>query len=140
MIKIELQFTTIAEAVTFLSARQTDAGPVATDLKVTTQPAPEAKAPADLTPAPAPAPAAEPAHTEPTAPVVEVAAPEKKEQPSGKALDYALDVSPKIAAAAKTNRDAVVAALGKFGVKKGTELTPEQWSAFVAEMDEILGA
>ena len=54
------------------------------------------------------------------------------------ALDYATDVSPKIALAAKHNRAAVVAALSKFGVAKGTELAADKWPAFVEAMDAIL--
>jgi hypothetical protein len=81
---------------------------------------------------------ATPAASSPTAAVAVADVPEKKEPVSQKQLDYATDVSPKIATAAKHNRAAVVAALSKFGVAKGTELKPEQWPEFVATMDAIL--
>lgn len=46
-------------------------------------------------------------------------------------IDYAA-VSRAITAAVKDNRDHVVAALTKFGVKKGTELKTEQYAPFLA--------
>jgi hypothetical protein len=138
MIKIELQFTTVAEAVAFLAAGQaatgaTGAAPAVVTEKPDTKPAKAEKPKAVAAdPTPAATPVATPAATPPTAAAEPVAV-----QPQ-KALDYAVDVSPKIAQAAKHNRAAVVAALSRFNVAKGTELKPEQWPAFVAEMDSIL--
>mgnify|MGYP003508827986 FL=1 len=146
MIKIELQFTTIAEAVAFLSAGHAATGSALpsgeqankqTTTAVTealTKAAAEGQTkPAKVKTDPTPATTAEkPAATQPTAAAVVADAPEKK------ALDYATDVSPKIALAAKHNRAAVVAALSKFGVAKGTELAADKWPAFVEAMDAIL--
>ena len=146
MIKIELQFTTIAEAVAFLSAGHAATGPALpsgeqankqTTTAVTealTKAAAEGQTkPARVKADPTPATTAEkPAATQPTAAAVVAAA------PATKALDYATDVSPKIALAAKHNRAAVVAALSKFGVAKGTELAADKWPAFVEAMDAIL--
>lgn len=146
MIKIELQFTTIAEAVAFLSAghaatgtappsgEQANKQTAAAVTEALTKAAAEgqtkpAKVKADPTPATTPE---KPAATQPTAAAVVADA------PATKALDYATDVSPKIALAAKHNRAAVVAALSKFGVAKGTELTADKWPAFVEAMDAIL--
>ena len=146
MIKIELQFTTIAEAVAFLSAGHAATGSALpsgeqankqTTTAVTealTKAAAEGQTkPARVKADPTPATTAEkPAATQPTAAAVVADA------PATKALDYATDVSPKIALAAKHNRAAVVAALSKFGVAKGTELAADKWPAFVEAMDAIL--
>lgn len=150
MIKIELQFTTIAEAVAFLTAGHaaTGSAPVITDAPVKLVSNDKADLNAQLAkaaaegqtkpakvktdPTPATTPVATPAATQPTAAAVVADAPEKK------ALEYAVDVSPKIALAAKHNRAAVVAALSKFGVAKGTELEADKWPAFVEAMDAIL--
>lgn len=137
MIKIELQFTTVAEAVAFLSAGHAATGstPVVTEKPDTQQAAKVVKAekPKAVVADPTPATTAEkPAATQPTAAAVAADA------PATKALDYATDVSPKIALAAKHNRAAVVAALSKFGVAKGTELAADKWAAFVEAMDAIL--
>lgn len=155
MIKIELQFTTIADAVAFLSAGHAATGTALpsgeqankqTAAAVTEAPPKPAKSDridrkaVAADPTPATTPVATPAASSPTAAAVAADAPETKEPVSQKQLDYAVDVSPKIAMAAKTNRAAVVAALSRFGVAKGTELTPEQWPAFVAAMDAILAA
>ena len=43
-------------------------------------------------------------------------------------------VSKAITDKAKTDRNAVVALLGKFGVKKGTELKAEQYADFIKEI------
>ena len=155
MTEIKLSFFTIAEAVAFLTAGMAAVGasgvvveestkikPAVLDAQIAkaaaegqTKPA---KVKTDPTPAttpvatPATTPVATPAATQPTAAAVVADAPEKK------ALDYAVDVSPKIALAAKHNRAAVVAALSKFGVAKGTELAADKWPAFVEAMDAIL--
>lgn len=146
MIKIELQFSTIAEAVAFLSAghaatgtapvasqqayRRPDALPIAEALtKAAAEGQPAKKVKPDPTPAVTPE---KTAATQPTAAVAVAVAPETK------ALNYAADVSPKIAAAAAKNRAGVVAALSRFGVAKGTELKPEQWGEFIVAMDAIL--
>lgn len=151
MIKIELQFTTIAEAVAFLTAghaatglapktepviRGIDALPIKAEpsVEAITKAAAEGQTkPAKVKADPTPATTAEkPAATPPTAAAVVA------DVPVTKALDYATDVSPKIALAAKHNRAAVVAALSKFGVAKGTELAADKWPAFVEAMDAIL--
>lgn len=149
MIKIELQFTTIAEAVAFLSAghaatgtalpsgEQSNKQTAAAVTEALTKAAADgqqtkpAKVKADPTPA---ATTEKTAATQPTAAAVAADAPATKE------LNYAADVSPKIAAAAAKNRAAVVAALSRFGVAKGTELKPEQWGEFIAAMDAILAS
>lgn len=151
MIKIELQFTTIAEAVAFLTAGHAATGSAAVVTDPRVKAAAEASAaqidalmakaaaegqqtkPTKVKVDPTPAATAEkPAATQPTAAAVVADVPETK------ALDYAVDVSPKIALAAKHNRAAVVAALSKFGVAKGTELAADKWPAFVEAMDAIL--
>lgn len=155
MTEIKLSFSTIAEAVAFLSAGMAATGSAlpsgeqaearhaaaATVIEALTKAAAEgqikpAKVKAD--PTPATTPVATPAASSPTAAAVVADAPEKKETVSQKQLDYATDVSPKIALAAKHNRAAVVAALSKFGVAKGTELAADKWPAFVEAMDAIL--
>lgn len=60
-------------------------------------------------------------------------APKQKEEPTGIPYDT---VSAAISAAAKTNRDATLATLVKFGAKNGKELKPEQYVEFL----EALGA
>lgn len=147
MIKIELQFTTIAEAAAFLTAGMASVGasgvvveestkikPAALDAQITKAAAEGQTKPAKVKadPTPATTPVATPAASSPTAAAVVA------DVPATKALDYAVDVSPKIALAAKHNRAAVVAALSKFGVAKGTELTADKWPEFVEAMDAIL--
>lgn len=152
MTEIKLSFSTIAEAVAFLTAGMAAVGasgvvveestkikPAVLDAQIVKAAAEGQTKPAKVKADPTPATTAEkPAATQPTAAAVVADAPEKKETVSQKQLDYATDVSPKIALAAKHNRAAVVAALSKFGVAKGTELTADKWPAFVEAMDAIL--
>lgn len=156
MTEIKLSFSSIAEAVAFLTAGMAATGATGIVVEESTQIKPDTqqavKAAVDMQqaitkaaaegqtkpakvkadPTPAATEVAKPAATSPTAAAVAV------DVPATKALDYATDVSPKIATAAKHNRAAVVAALSKFGVAKGTELTPDQWPEFIAAMDAIL--
>ena len=146
MTEIKLSFSTIAEAVAFLTAGMAAVGasgvvveestkikPAVLDAQIAKAAAEGQTKPAKVKTDPTPATTPEkPAATQPTAAAVVADVPEKK------ALDYATDVSPKIALAAKHNRAAVVAALSKFGVAKGTELAADKWPAFVEAMDAIL--
>lgn len=84
--------------------------------------APSAEAPATVTAA------ATPTVTE----AAPTASPETaSESPSDVTYE---DVSKAIFAKVKEDRDAVVAALSKFGVKKGTELKADQYAAFLKEI------
>ena len=146
MTEIKLSFFTIAEAVAFLTAGMAAVGasgvvveestkikPAVLDAQIAKAAAEGQTKPTKVKTDPTPATTPEkPAATQPTAAAVVADVPEKK------ALDYATDVSPKIALAAKHNRAAVVAALSKFGVAKGTELAADKWPAFVEAMDAIL--
>ena len=146
MTEIKLSFSTIAEAVAFLTAGMAAVGasgvvveestkikPAVLDAQIAKAAAEGQTKPAKVKTDPTPATTPEkPAATQPTAAAVVADA------PATKALDYATDVSPKIALAAKHNRAAVVAALSKFGVAKGTELAADKWPAFVEAMDAIL--
>lgn len=60
-----------------------------------------------------------------------------KEEPSVVPYDT---VSAAISAAAKTNRDATLATLVKFGAKNGKELKPEQYTEFLAALEEATSA
>ena len=152
MTEIKLSFSTIAEAVAFLTAGMAAVGasgvvveestkikPAVLDAQIAKAAAEGQTKPAKVKTDPTPATTPEkPAATQPTAAAVVADAPATKETVSQKQLDYATDVSPKIALAAKHNRAAVVAALSKFGVAKGTELAADKWPAFVEAMDAIL--
>ena len=78
---------------------------------------------------PAPIPAA-PATATPTP---SEAAPAATATESPSELTYE-QVSAAINAKVKVSREAVVAALAKFGAKKGTELKKEQWANFIKEL------
>jgi hypothetical protein len=54
-------------------------------------------------------------------------------EPSPSELAYG-DVSKAITEGVKKDRVHVVKTLANFGVKRGTELKPEQWAAFVKEL------
>jgi hypothetical protein len=96
----------VAHAEAPKSPKPSKAKPV---VPVATQPAPEASTPTATAPA------------EPV-----------QESPS-EAIEYAV-VQKAITDKVKTDRDAAVAVLTKFGVKRGTELKPEQYADFLAEL------
>lgn len=76
-------------------------------------------------PKPVPAPAAAP--SEPVAPVAESPAPTAPSEP---AISYA-QVSKAIQDMVKVDREKVLAALAKFQVKRGSELSTEQYPEFM---------
>ena len=108
--------------------------------------------------APAPKPAAAPAAAagQNTAAAPAAAAPEKTASAPPPAAASAADTSPASTAATDTpvaydqvkalilklntakGRDALVAALGKFGVAKGPELKPEQYAEFVDHANQVI--
>lgn len=56
------------------------------------------------------------------------------------ALGYEAHVKPLILKiGAQKGRDAILALLGEYGVKSGQELTSDQYVAFVASANEVLG-
>ena len=82
--------------------------------------------------APSPKPEPTPAPTPVAVEAVAIASPViAAESPSEITYDQ---VSKAITDKAKTDRNAVVALLGKFGVKKGTELKAEQYADFIKEI------
>lgn len=85
-------------------------------------PVQKAEAPAATPPAAAPE-----VTTEPTAPTTTATA-----SPSN-TIEYA-QVSKAITEMVKANRDHAVATLAKYGAKKGTELKPEDYAAFLKEL------
>lgn len=125
--KLSSQGKTIAKGVEDGTVTQTTAGNITIPLvKAETAPLPvldtvEAKKPA-ATPSAAetPAAAAEPATASPS---------EQLAEP----ITYA-QVSKAITDGVKVNRDHVLATLAKFGVKKGPELTVEQYADFLAAL------
>ena len=85
---------------------------------------------------PATAPAESPVAPKPTAsapsPTAESVADAAPASTVATKLVYEKDVGPRITALAKSDRRGdVVAALSAFGVKRGTELTEEQWAPFL---------
>ena len=82
--------------------------------------------------APSPKPEPTPAPTPVAVEAAAIASPViAAESPSEITYDQ---VSKAITDKAKTDRNAVVALLGKFGVKKGTELKAEQYADFIKEI------
>ena len=72
----------------------------------------------------------------------------KKEKPEAapapapepvKALDYDVDIKPAATKLAAKDRDALVGILTSFGVKRGTELKPEQFAEFLGTVKRTLG-
>lgn len=53
------------------------------------------------------------------------------------AISYEEDIRPLLRAKSLANRDALVALLGKFGVKSGQELTADQYPAFLAGLKAL---
>lgn len=65
------------------------------------------------------------------------------EEPAGEpeeeeVIDYDEVVKPRVQALAKTNRDAVVGILSRFGCKKATELESGQYAEFLARLDNAV--
>lgn len=108
MIKVTFEFATAEEAAVFLAGKAV----------VPKSAAPAAPAPPTATPAAAPE---TPASSQPS-----------------KALAYDTDIAPKIAMLVKKNRDATVALLAEFGVKKGPELKAEDWPVVLVKVDALL--
>ena len=85
----------------------------------------------EVAPSPKPAPTPVAVVTATPAPVETAPAEPVAESPSEITYEQ---VSKAITDKAKTDRNAVVALLGKFGVKKGTELKAEQYADFIKEI------
>lgn len=132
MIKVTLEFATIEEVQMALERlKPTTAVKAVVDQTAGTEKA-AAAAKASMekaakVEAPKPAPTQAVAETPAAKPAAAAAA------PSDGAVDYTV-VAAAINSAVKDRRDHVVATLGKFGAKKGTELKAEQYAAFLAEL------
>ena len=66
-------------------------------------------------------------------PAAQSAAPESQASTAATTITYD-QVAKAITDGVKSSRDKVVAALAKFNAKKGTELKPDQYAAFLAEL------
>lgn len=135
MIKVTLEFTSIAEAVAFLTQ-----APKTGKLTVTEG----NEKPADK---PAAVKADKPASTDSSpkpaeSPATPAAADTSKgETPAASALDYLKDVRPlviKVGAAGK--RDNLVELLKKFGVEKGPDVPADKLPAFKADLEALVAA
>ena len=112
--------------------------------KATAESTPAVESPSEGKPAqPAPSPAAGPATVEAAAPVKTESAPtptaasaEAPPQPSTAAIDMKA-LSAAVTAAATRNRDGLVAVLAKYGVKRASELSQDQWAPLVADLETI---
>lgn len=146
MIEIKLSFNSVAEAAAFLAGRT---GAADAPLPAIVPPPPP-PAPAEVKPgkskdvsktetaaaAPAPTP---PAASPPSAATAPTAAPAPAAADLS-TLPYektgiAEKISGKVGREGK--RDAVVALLAKFGVKKGPEIKPADFGAFIAELEAL---
>lgn len=80
-------------------------------------------------------------HIPPSAPAfVEKAAAMEAEIAAPAALTYEANVRPlALRLSAEKGRDALVALLAKFGVKKGQDLVPDQFPAFIDAANAALG-
>jgi hypothetical protein len=112
--------------------------------KATAESTPAAESPSEGKPAqPAPSPAAGPATVEAAAPVKTDAAPtptaasaEAPPQGSTAAIDMKA-LSAAVTAAATRNREGLVTVLAKYGVKRASELSQDQWGPLVADLETI---
>lgn len=142
MIKVTLEFTTLAAAISAMSALNGTA--TASAIAVTDTRAASGNG---TPPAPSPAPTAAPVPA--SAPAASTASsPKPSESPApaasagtstGEALTYEKDVKPlvlKVGAAGK--RDNLVELLKKFGVGKGPELPADKLPAFKADLEALL--
>lgn len=129
MIKVTVEFPTAEDAIEGLARLRGIAGAPAAPAPVKDK-ATTGKSAATAAPAASPA----------TATATPAAAAEKKpDATSAGSVASAYDpVKAAISAAAKTNRAAVVATLGEFGAKAGTDLKPEQYDAFTAKLAAAL--
>lgn len=94
--------------------------------------------PAD--PKPTPAKTDKPAASQPTAEADKADAPESKPETSA-ALDYTNDVKPVVINAIKKGkRTEVTKLLADMGTDHAEKLKPEQWPAFIAKVNELVGA
>ena len=93
----------------------------------------KAEAPKAPKPGKAEKPAATPTVSETAIAAPQAPAPAEPASASPSEIDYAT-VSKAITDKVKEDRDAAVAALAKFGVKRGTELKPEQYAEFLKEI------
>jgi len=115
---------------------------VAAKVPLAEAPKVEAKAEkkAEAVPKAEPTPAVTPpaSETAPTATVESTAAPESpsEEKPVGETIDVK-QLSAIVTAAATRNREGLVRVLAKYGVKRATELSPEQWPALVTELEAV---
>ena len=133
MIKIELTFTSVAEAAAFLAGRSGNE-PVAT----ATTASPGASAASSTKPA-ASAGKAKPEADKPKETKVEKT---KDEAPAG--IDYDTEVKPVVNTVASMaegsggGRAVVLALLKEFGAAKGSEVKAEDLPAFKAKLEEII--
>ena len=128
MIEIKFTFTTIAEAAAFMAQHNAEAPGKPEPAKPSPKPKPEATAPA--------AQAATPAASQPSAEVVQTAAPAS---PAAEPVTYEKSgLAVKINEAVKKDKAAVVALLAEFGATKGPMLKPEQFAAFGEKIDALL--
>jgi hypothetical protein len=146
LITLNLSFASVSEMQAalheMLHGRPAPVVYVAPPAPVAEQEAPKAAKPvkaAKVVEAPKPAPAAaeSPAPTQPvsetatSATTASVESAPASVSPSEISYDV---VQRAITNKAKTDRDTAVAVLAKFGVKKGTELKPEQYAEILAEL------
>lgn len=138
MIRVTLEFASAEEMLAHFNARVVPVS--AKDMDVTDVVAKEGpkapKQPKAEKPAASPAPSAEPAK----APLADSGpeagtATETTVSPSEPAaVEYSTVASAITAAVAAGRKEHAVAVLAKFGARKGTELKPEQYADFMAEM------
>ena len=114
-------------------AETTNARPIADTAKVETKKQ-DVKPAAGQTTAAAKTEAAAPASTtSASGPAAQSAAQESQASTAATTITYD-QVAKAITEGVKSDRTKVVAALTKFGAKKGPDLKPEQWAEFLAEL------